>query len=83
MRNRPTDCEFTVDVPYRPPLAWKALIDFMQLRAIPGVEAVEKGTYQRSIEINGGFGFIQLMPAEAKPCLIVRMRLPANTLQPS
>ncbi len=81
MKRKPTDSAFTVDLAYQPPLAWKALLDFMRLRAIPGVEAVEENTYQRSIEINGGFGFIQVMPAKSRPYLIVRMQLPANTQQ--
>ncbi len=79
MKRKPTDSTVTVDVAYRPPLAWKAMLDFMRLRAIPGVEAVEENTYQRSIEIDGGFGFIQVMPAESGPYLIVRMQMPANT----
>ncbi len=73
MNRKPTDSAFTVDLAYQPPLAWKALLDFMRLRAIPVVEAVDENTYQRSIEIDGGFGFIQVMPAEVGPYLINRV----------
>ena len=36
-------------VPYRPPLAWDALLEFLAPRAIPGVEAVDldAGVYRR------------------------------------
>jgi len=62
---------------YRPPLAWKPLIDFLRLRAIPGVEAVEGDTYRRSIEIDGKSGAIEVMPAADGPYLSIRLHLPA------
>ncbi len=44
---------------YRPPFAWKELIDFLSRRAIGEVEAVSNGTYFRSVEIDGHRGWIR------------------------
>jgi len=37
---------------YRPPLDWQALMDFISERAIPGVEDVNNGIYQRTVYLN-------------------------------
>lgn len=38
---------------YRPPFDWRAMLAFLQFRAIPGVEVVEHDSYSRTIEIGG------------------------------
>jgi AraC family transcriptional regulator of adaptative response / DNA-3-methyladenine glycosylase II len=47
-----------VRLPYRPPLAWEAMLRFLAQRAIPGVEVVEGGRYRRTIELGGSIGAI-------------------------
>ncbi len=69
----------TIRLAYRPPLAWKQLLDFMSLRAIPGVESIENGAYRRSIEIDGEPGIIEVLPVEDESYLAVRMKLPVMT----
>jgi AraC family transcriptional regulator of adaptative response / DNA-3-methyladenine glycosylase II len=76
-RGGPAGGALAMRVSYRPPLAWKSLIDFLRLRAIPGVEMVENNTYARSIELDGESGVIEVMPAAEGPYLAVRMQLPA------
>jgi len=44
----------TLAVGYRPPYAWDKLIDFLDGRAIPGVEKVENGTYRRTVVLPKG-----------------------------
>ena len=44
--------EFSFRLAYRPPLAWEPLLDFLSRRAIPQVEAVQEGTYLRTIRLN-------------------------------
>ena len=61
---------------YRPPLDWSALIDFLKLRAIPGVEVVQRDTYQRTISIGDLTGVIDVRPDETEPFLTVRIDLP-------
>ncbi len=69
----------TIRLAYRPPLAWKQLLDFMSLRAIPGVESIENAAYRRSIEIDSEPGIIEVLPVEDESYLAVRMKLPAMT----
>jgi len=45
-------------LPYRPPYDWDAILGFLALRAIPGVELVQSDTYARSIEHDGAHGEI-------------------------
>jgi AraC family transcriptional regulator of adaptative response / DNA-3-methyladenine glycosylase II len=49
-----------VRLPYRAPLAADALIEFLALRAVPGVEQVVYGTYHRSLRMPGGLGLVSL-----------------------
>ncbi len=47
-------------LPFRPPLDWDGLIDFLAPRAIPGVESVDRGEYRRTIEVDGFRGAIRV-----------------------
>src|SRR5450631_2752998 len=38
---------------FRPPLAWESLLDYLRLRAIPGVEAADRTHYRRTVAIDG------------------------------
>ena len=50
---------------YRPPLARDALIGFLALRAIPGVEEVVGDVYRRVVSIDGHTGVLEArLPAE-------------------
>ncbi len=44
--------EFTFRLAYRPPFDWERLLNFLALRAIPGVEAVQDGAYFRTIRVD-------------------------------
>ncbi len=45
-----------VELDYRPPYAWARLLGFLELRAIPGVEAVRDGAYYRAVHLPDGHG---------------------------
>jgi AraC family transcriptional regulator of adaptative response / DNA-3-methyladenine glycosylase II len=45
---------------YRPPFDWPSLIQFLQARAIPGVESVGRDKYRRTVQIEDGVGVIEL-----------------------
>ncbi len=48
-KNYPTDPpKVTLKLGYRPPYAWDALLGFLEVRAIPGVEMVKDGAYYRT-----------------------------------
>jgi AraC family transcriptional regulator of adaptative response / DNA-3-methyladenine glycosylase II len=43
---------------FRPPLAWHSLLDYLRLRAIPGVEMADATTYRRTVAIGEHRGWI-------------------------
>ncbi len=51
-----SDLQWEGTLAYRPPLAWTALLDFLRLRALPGIERVTTDEYQRAIRIGAGWG---------------------------
>jgi AraC family transcriptional regulator of adaptative response / DNA-3-methyladenine glycosylase II len=59
----------TLRLPYRPPLAWTALLAFLRERAIPGVESVDETTYRRAARAGEATGVIAIRPAANGPYL--------------
>ena len=55
-----TATALSVQLPYREPYGWQALLDFFAGRATPGVELVQDGRYLRSIEIDGSRGIVDV-----------------------
>lgn len=49
-----------LELGYRPPLAWHALLDFLRARATPGVEFVDGETYRRTVAIGKHRGWIEV-----------------------
>ena len=49
---------------YRPPYDWPGMLEFLRLRAIPGIERVVDGGYSRTIALDGRQGFVGVRPAE-------------------
>lgn len=45
---------------YRPPLQWERLLAFLGQRALPGVEQVIDGVYQRSFSLDGSRGVLRV-----------------------
>ena len=43
--------EITVGMGYRPPYQWERLLNFLSVRAIPGVEIVKNKSYMRTVRI--------------------------------
>jgi AraC family transcriptional regulator of adaptative response / DNA-3-methyladenine glycosylase II len=56
----------SLSLAYRPPLDWRATLDYLAARATPGVEAVAAdGRYWRGVQLHGHSGYIALGPAAA------------------
>ncbi|WDZ85214.1 AlkA N-terminal domain-containing protein [Micromonospora cathayae] len=53
----------TVRLAYRPPWHAASLLEFLTLRALPGVEEVRDGTYRRGLCLPHGPGEVALTPA--------------------
>ncbi len=58
---------------YRPPLAWSRLLDYLRLRAIPGVESVDATHYRRTVELDGHRGWIAVHAAGTSAALNLEM----------
>ncbi len=74
-----TDGGLELRAPYRPPLAWDALLGFLAPRAIPGVEAVDldAGVYRRTVEVAGAPGVLEVWDEPERNALRLRAHLPA------
>jgi AraC family transcriptional regulator of adaptative response / DNA-3-methyladenine glycosylase II len=58
---------------YRPPLDWQSLIQFLQARAIPGVEATSADRYRRTVQIGKATSIIEVQPVEGAPYLLLQV----------
>ncbi len=63
------------DLAYRPPYDWEAMLAFLAKRAIPGVEAVERRSYARTLRAERGgkalAGWITVTPSPRRASLRV------------
>jgi AraC family transcriptional regulator of adaptative response / DNA-3-methyladenine glycosylase II len=61
---------------FRPPFNWDALLRFLAPRATPGVEAVERGCYYRTIKLKGSSGSIAVSLDKSGSTLEARISFP-------
>jgi len=61
---------------YRPPYDWDSILQFLQKRAIAGVELIENGKYLRTVEIDRNIGSIEVTHLPEQNSLGVRIRFP-------
>jgi AraC family transcriptional regulator, regulatory protein of adaptative response / DNA-3-methyladenine glycosylase II len=52
------------------------MLNYLEMRAIPGVEIVENGCYRRTVEIGGFTGSVEVTYLPSKESLGVRIRFP-------
>jgi AraC family transcriptional regulator of adaptative response / DNA-3-methyladenine glycosylase II len=52
-----------LDLPYRAPLAWDALLAFLAPRAIRGVEHVGESRYERTVALGNARGWLRVAPS--------------------
>jgi AraC family transcriptional regulator of adaptative response / DNA-3-methyladenine glycosylase II len=71
-----------LSLPYKAPYDWDAMLAFLALRAIPGVERVERGAYERTLGVSGAVGSVRVEPA-AKSRLSVSVRFPKISALPA
>jgi AraC family transcriptional regulator, regulatory protein of adaptative response / DNA-3-methyladenine glycosylase II len=73
-----TDGGLELRVPYRPPLAWGAMLAFLAPRAIPGVETIDlgAGVYRRVVELGDAPGVIEVWDEPERAALRLRVHLP-------
>jgi AraC family transcriptional regulator, regulatory protein of adaptative response / DNA-3-methyladenine glycosylase II len=70
-----TDQGITFYLSYQEPFNWDALLDFLKMRAIPGVEMVKDKSYLRVIQVDKEVGMISISKNinDIKPRLEVRI----------
>jgi AraC family transcriptional regulator of adaptative response / DNA-3-methyladenine glycosylase II len=61
---------------YRAPYDWESMLEFLRARAIPGIESIENGVYQRTVAIGGQSGFIEVKHLPRKDSLCVTVHFP-------
>lgn len=61
----------TLQLGYRPPYDWEAMLQFLAGRAIREVESVSGGTYSRTVRLGEHTGWIKVSHAEGKNALQV------------
>ncbi|MGA8493760.1 MAG: AlkA N-terminal domain-containing protein [Terriglobales bacterium] len=61
---------------YQPPYDWVSMLAYLKARAIPGVEVVEADSYQRTIEIGGYVGSVQVVHLPRQESLGLAIRFP-------
>jgi AraC family transcriptional regulator of adaptative response / DNA-3-methyladenine glycosylase II len=67
--------DITVLLRYYPPYDWPAMLEFLRLRAIPGLERVAAGRYTRTVQLGRLQGTIDVQPAPGN-ALGVTVRFP-------
>jgi AraC family transcriptional regulator of adaptative response / DNA-3-methyladenine glycosylase II len=68
--------EYIFKLRFRPPYQWESMLQFLQVRATPGVEAVEHGRYRRAIALGNLQGYFEVSGSEEPDTLSVRIQFP-------
>jgi AraC family transcriptional regulator of adaptative response / DNA-3-methyladenine glycosylase II len=58
---------------FRPPFAWRRLLDYLRVRAIPGVEVADATHYRRTVAIDDKQGWIAVSPGKKDNSLNVEL----------
>ncbi|WP_426030891.1 AlkA N-terminal domain-containing protein [Caulobacter sp. DWP3-1-3b2] len=77
----PANDAIVLSLRYRPPYDWDAMLAFLAMRAIPGVEIVRDGVYRRAIALDGAAGTIAVRPI-GDDRLSVAVRFPKPSALP-
>ncbi len=72
----------TLSLGYRPPYDWQAVLGFLAVRAIPGVERVEHGTWRRTIAFDGAVGEVEVAHEPERNRVRATIRFPALAALP-
>jgi AraC family transcriptional regulator of adaptative response / DNA-3-methyladenine glycosylase II len=60
----------TLKLPFSPPYHWPAMLDFLRVRAIPGVEEVSDDRYRRTFGLPDGEGLVDVRAARGENHLL-------------
>jgi AraC family transcriptional regulator, regulatory protein of adaptative response / DNA-3-methyladenine glycosylase II len=74
--------EISLVLPYRPPYDWAAMLRFLEVRTIGGLEVITKGSYSRIIELENVMGSITVSHVPDQSALRVVVRFPRLNFLP-
>lgn len=64
---------FTLQLAYRPPFDWSAMLRFLRARTLRGVEHVDDEAYFRTVQLGNHTGWIHIRNVTAKRTLLVEL----------
>jgi AraC family transcriptional regulator, regulatory protein of adaptative response / DNA-3-methyladenine glycosylase II len=73
----------TVQLRYRPPYDWPAMLSHLQARAIDGVERVDGATYSRTVRHDGQTGTVEIFHLPDTQSLAAIIRFPSVRALPA
>jgi len=71
-----------MQLPFRSPLDWSSLLEFLAARATPGVERVDPDSYRRTLTLGGAHGTLEVKRPERKSRLEMRVEFPDRRALP-
>lgn len=69
----PSSNTFTLQLTYRPPFDWSGMMQFLNARAMKGVEMVQDDAYLRTVRLGTHTGWIHVRHAPKKRALLVEL----------
>jgi AraC family transcriptional regulator, regulatory protein of adaptative response / DNA-3-methyladenine glycosylase II len=72
-KETPTANQYQFRLNFRPRYHWEGALSYLAARATPGVEAVENGSYRRTISLNGNDGYLEVSLDAQHDSLIARI----------
>jgi AraC family transcriptional regulator, regulatory protein of adaptative response / DNA-3-methyladenine glycosylase II len=76
-----SDGEFSLLLRYQPPYDWEEMLEFLERRAIRGIEHIADGCYSRTFSLDGVQGTVSVRPA-AGNALRAKIRVPKLSTLP-
>jgi AraC family transcriptional regulator of adaptative response / DNA-3-methyladenine glycosylase II len=73
----------TVRLRYRAPYDWPAILSYLQVRAIDGIERVQNGSYTRTVVEHGQVGTVEVRHVAEAESLSVTIRFPSVSALPA
>lgn len=73
--------EISLLLPYQPPYDWQSMLEFLQRRAIPGVERIVGNRYERTVDIGDEYGTLGVEPGDGHSLRVV-VRFPKLSALP-
>lgn len=64
---------FTLQLSYRPPFDWSGILAFLAARAMQGIEAVEGGSYVRTVRLGDQTGWLRVTMDDTRRALSVEL----------